>query len=71
MDSDNDPFPVDLIAQLVEHCNDWIAIDITFVYIVHLQRVIMNSHNNAFPVGLVAQLVEHCIGCIGIAEVRV
>ena len=40
----------------------------TFTYIVHLQRVIMNSHNNHSPVGLVAQLVDHCIG---IAEVRV
>ena len=40
----------------------------TFTYILHLQRVIMNSHSNHSPVGLVAQLVDHGIG---IAEVRV
>ena len=39
-----------------------------FIYIVHLQRVIMNSHNNPSPVGLV-QLngqIDHCIDCTGI-----
>ena len=38
----------------------------TFTYIVHLQRVIMNSHNNPSPVGLVAELVDHCVDCTGI-----